>query len=119
MLKHARFMPSQRLKDTQPFNVHIDSEETSNESDTQITNAQQCKFGNIDIEMSDGETGNVSTTSAQPQSTISTATCSVQLPISEHFPGQPKMLMLKERKQLEEMIVHKPLEVVCQKSNKV
>ena len=40
--------------------------------------------------MSDGETGNVSTTSAQPQSTISTATCSVQPPITKHFPGQPK-----------------------------
>ena len=90
MLKCARFMPSQTLKYMQPFNVYIDSEETSNESDAQITNAQQCKFGNINIEMSDGETGNVSTTSAQPQSTVSTATCSLQLPITKHFPGQPK-----------------------------
>ena len=90
MLKRPHFMPSQILKDTQPFNVHIDSEETSNKSDAQITNAQQCKFGIINIEMSHGETGNVSTISAQPQSTISTATCSVQPPITKHFPGQPK-----------------------------
>ena len=98
MLKRARFMPSQRLKDTQPFNVHTDSEETSNESDAQITNAQQCKFGNINIEMSDGKTGNVSTTSAQPQSTISTATCSVQLPITKHFPGKPKNANVEGKK---------------------
>ena len=83
MLKRAHFMPSQRLKDTQPFNVHIDSEETSNESDAQITNAQWCNFGNIDIEMSDGETGNVSKTSAQLCGPVSFSLSSVSARVLE------------------------------------
>ena len=87
MLKWARVVPSQNFNHTQPFNVNISSGDVScgSDTDTKITNAQLCKFGTVDIEMSDGETGNCSTMSAQPQSTCSTASASVQPPITKHF----------------------------------
>ena len=47
---------------------------------------QSCKFGHVELEMSEGETGNFSTSSAQAQST----TAFVQPPIMKHFVRQPK-----------------------------
>ena len=82
MLKRPRFTSSTNT--TQPF--RIDSDESSIESEQNITNAQSCKFGHVKLEMSEGETGNFSTSSAQAQST----TASVQPPIMKHFVRQPK-----------------------------
>ena len=82
MLKRPRFTSSGNT--TQPFRV--DSEESSVESEQNITNAQTCKFGHVEIEISEGETGNLSTSSAQAQSTAA----SVQPPITKHFVRQPK-----------------------------
>ena len=82
MLKRPRFTSSANT--TQPF--RIDSDESSIESEQNITNAQSCKFGRVKLEMSEGETRNFSTSSAQAQST----TASVQPPIMKHFVRQPK-----------------------------
>ena len=82
MLKHPRFTSSANT--TQPF--RIDSDESSIESEQNITNAQSCKFGRVKLEMSEGKTRNFSTSSAQAQST----TASVQPPIMKHFVRQPK-----------------------------
>ena len=59
-------------------------------------NAQSCKFGRVEIEMSEGETGNMSTSSAQAQSKTRstptpTPTASVQPAITKHFTTKPKV----------------------------
>ena len=97
MLKRARFIPSQNFSPTEPLNVEIGSGDTSygSDTDTRITNVQQCKFGTVDIEMSNGETGNGSTMSAQPESTRSASTNSIQPPITKHFQKDPSRDIMK------------------------
>ena len=93
MFKRPHFVSSGtgNVSGTQPFRINIDSDESSVESEPIITNAQTCKLGHVVIEMTEGDTGNFSSSSAQAQSTTrSTPTASVQPPITKHFVNQPK-----------------------------
>ena len=60
---------SQRHLPTQPFTPSLQSDEIPNDSssDLDITNAQTCKFGKVIVEISEGCTGNCSTTSTSPE----------------------------------------------------
>ena len=96
MFKRPRFLSSGSSIGTQPFHINIDSDESSVESDANIMNAQSCKFGRVEIEMSEGNTGNISISSAQAQLTTrstptATPTASVQPPITKHFTTKPKV----------------------------